>query len=642
MPRDVHYSMSYDGGKSFGQLSADQQKALRSWRRRGKKGAAPVSIDDAPAKKQRRGSGAKAPAKRKPAAPAKGIGSYKSMAGLKGAVTRARNGGASDERIAERLKAKGVEGSVLEKLGLAKGERKEGKRAKRKRATTAPKRSSRAVQADLRDARREWQKLVRKEGGDPDTVDAESFLKGELDEPGLLRGAYDELQKLEREASQYAAPKSRIVRYSAFGGGNYAAKKQSDGTWTIYNVPIFAEHERNGVNVDKAWLEAAVRKDQARRAEHYKAPVHIEHTGGSTAPARAGHFELTRVGRDRYEGAERYILYANIVGVPDATFQRMKRGELPYRSPEVHDLNDPEINSLALMESEVPYFRFPLLTLREDKGERVAAYSATGEDGQRAYRVVYRCQSEKYGDDMNDPTKYEDGGAPDIASKLDAILERLDRLEGMEREEQGELAGEGEMTASEAEDMQMDAEADMAEAEDDDISDAELDAMLDEEDDPEEYGAKGKRNKASPAEMYQARSDAQMQSILSRLKKAEGEIARYKARDDRREWTAKAQRELRDHGIDYSEIAKYAAKSAEVREVWLDTVKQGHGVTLPPKSGGSYTASEAAADPAIAKYAASGDPVKYRRAQQLAREYDSIPNRTQSRERFIEMNMQEG
>ncbi len=50
----LQYSATYEGGKSFGQLSEDQRQALRSWWSGGKEGAPPVKIDEEKASKERR------------------------------------------------------------------------------------------------------------------------------------------------------------------------------------------------------------------------------------------------------------------------------------------------------------------------------------------------------------------------------------------------------------------------------------------------------------------------------------------------------------------------------------------------------------------------------------------------------------
>jgi len=113
----VLYALSYEGGKRFGELSGDQQKALRSWRSGGKKGAPPVKIDDERVAQNRNWG------------EPDDIGAYRSERGLKGAITRARNAGVSDMRIAGRLMhKKGVSKEAVKrlmKLG-AKGEGKSG------------------------------------------------------------------------------------------------------------------------------------------------------------------------------------------------------------------------------------------------------------------------------------------------------------------------------------------------------------------------------------------------------------------------------------------------------------------------------------------------------------------------------------
>lgn len=165
-------------------------------------------------------------------------------------------------------------------------------------------------------------------------------------------------------------------------GGAYAAERGPSGKWTVRDVPIFAEHVREDfgsepIIIDAAWLRAALAMSRVRRdRDGYLAPLHIRHhscLNGDGDVAAAGFIQPTRVGTMPVEGRPRAVLFADLVAVPDAIYQRIRAGELPYRSVEILNINEPpEISSLALMDHDVPYFRLPLLTIGNETNSLAA------------------------------------------------------------------------------------------------------------------------------------------------------------------------------------------------------------------------------------------------------------------------------
>jgi hypothetical protein len=161
-------------------------------------------------------------------------------------------------------------------------------------------------------------------------------------------------------------------------GGAYTAERAPSGKWTVHDVPIFAEHVREDFCGDPLiigadWLRAALAMATIRRnRDGYLAPLHIRHHdlgfGGATSPVESAGFILpTRVGTMAVEGRDRAVLFADLLNVPDAIYQRIRAGELPYRSVEIlNTAEPPEISSLALMDHDVPYFRLPLLTIGDE------------------------------------------------------------------------------------------------------------------------------------------------------------------------------------------------------------------------------------------------------------------------------------
>lgn len=150
-------------------------------------------------------------------------------------------------------------------------------------------------------------------------------------------------------------------------GGNYLSFDNGDGTFDIVGVPIFAEIpagvRRNKRPIDASWMRSAVARNRARAAEGYLPPIHVHHHEPGVQPEFAGKLELAGVSTITYEGRRMPATIANMRGVPAAVFERIKRGELPYRSVEIHDWDKEEIDSLALMDTEVPFFRMELLSI---------------------------------------------------------------------------------------------------------------------------------------------------------------------------------------------------------------------------------------------------------------------------------------
>jgi hypothetical protein len=187
-----------------------------------------------------------------------------------------------------------------------------------------------------------------------------------------------------RIAVQRCAPalaKKYLLRADNFGqtpnltgqvGGRYDAIDHGNGFFSIINIEIFAEvpagAKRNKERIGEDWMDEAIAKNRLRKKEGFLPPVHIWHSDETAVkPSYAGKFVLTRRGTITYEGREIPALFANIVDIPKEVFQRIQQGLLPYRSVEVHDWENPEIDSLALMDTDVPFFRMRMTTVGDVK-----------------------------------------------------------------------------------------------------------------------------------------------------------------------------------------------------------------------------------------------------------------------------------
>ena len=122
-------------------------------------------------------------------------------------------------------------------------------------------------------------------------------------------------------------------------------------------------------DIGAEWLEAAVTTAQMRAEEGYHAPLYLGHTEKDATPERCGFIRLNRVAEIVYEGQKVPCVFGDYVNVPDRFFDRFASGELPYRSVEVWDWKKPEINALAVLDSDVPYFRLAAMTGVRVEGE---------------------------------------------------------------------------------------------------------------------------------------------------------------------------------------------------------------------------------------------------------------------------------
>lgn len=159
-------------------------------------------------------------------------------------------------------------------------------------------------------------------------------------------------------------------------GTDSDAVQAADGTWTIRDVPVFADTEReyrdasgkvHKYSASGDWHERAIARAQARYAESgYMARVIVRHTAPGKDREGAGFLMPRRVGSMTIDGKTKRVLFADYIGVPDVVYQRLKRHELPYRSAETPLDGRPEIKALALLPSEEPFHPFGPHTIRRE------------------------------------------------------------------------------------------------------------------------------------------------------------------------------------------------------------------------------------------------------------------------------------
>lgn len=165
--------------------------------------------------------------------------------------------------------------------------------------------------------------------------------------------------------------------------GGYKATRKGQ-MLIVHDVPIFAvcyraprrdlegEGSEFDGHFDEKWIRrAAVDVMRRHEEDHYYPPMHIRHHEdspfGPGDPARpAGTFAVTRVGMMLFEGEPRLTIFADLRFTdPGATYD-VEGFRLPFRSVEILNIDGkPTIDSLALLDTEVPYLKLPNLELGE-------------------------------------------------------------------------------------------------------------------------------------------------------------------------------------------------------------------------------------------------------------------------------------
>ena len=130
--------------------------------------------------------------------------------------------------------------------------------------------------------------------------------------------------------------------------------------------PIAKGEKGNADDIGRAWMLRAIAKAQMRLGEGHLGAVHVFHhplmdTGTSNVKG-AGFIVPRRVEMRTYEESKSPVLIGDLIHISAEVFAELKDGRLPYRSAEVIKWEDDEIASLALLPTETPYSRLPMLT----------------------------------------------------------------------------------------------------------------------------------------------------------------------------------------------------------------------------------------------------------------------------------------
>lgn len=168
--------------------------------------------------------------------------------------------------------------------------------------------------------------------------------------------------KAQFSAATLEAPSPRI------NGAQYEAVDTGDGFVTIKNVLFFAEvpkGEKNAPEDVKAermrqMVSAALNKYEK---EKFAAPAHKGHHKmvALEDPEFLGFMLPRTVSKTTLDGREQDAIFGDLK-LKASAFERVKKGELPYLSPEV-DWETWQFSSMALLDSMPPHFKGPLITV---------------------------------------------------------------------------------------------------------------------------------------------------------------------------------------------------------------------------------------------------------------------------------------
>ena len=147
--------------------------------------------------------------------------------------------------------------------------------------------------------------------------------------------------------------------------GSYKAARNDKGHLVIENVPIFVECKRGETHFSDDWITTAVQKAKQAELEGYLPPLHIRHHEAGTPVEPAGYFRIRGAAPITFKGKTRTAIFADLVVTRPGVEDDVLAARLPYRSVEIFDVDEPAINSLALLDHEPPYLELPMLMVDE-------------------------------------------------------------------------------------------------------------------------------------------------------------------------------------------------------------------------------------------------------------------------------------
>jgi len=221
------------------------------------------------------------------------------------------------------------------------------------------------------------------------------------------------------------------VQFSHIPGGKYRARQNDDGTWDVLDMPVFSlvPKGKKGApkDITEDDLRAAVREHQRKyKDDQFMARVNVLHNYGVQPATPAGFFLPRIVKPFRMNGKMQATIFADLMGVPDAVFRDMEARGLPYCSVEVRTYEPLVFGALALLDTEPPFFEFPIISIGDKEFTDVTKI-ATDSDAVALARFHFaealpmpEDMEEKKKDDVEEAEMAEDEGM-DIKAIVKAV-----------------------------------------------------------------------------------------------------------------------------------------------------------------------------------------------------------------------------
>jgi hypothetical protein len=154
---------------------------------------------------------------------------------------------------------------------------------------------------------------------------------------------------------------------------NFKSKTLKDGKVVVFDVPIFAVCEKQGIKFTEDWIDQAVSYHQKGEANGSAWAMHIHHTDEEGRPVLpAGAFTNTRKGMVRTKDGELVAgVICDLVFSDEKAKRRAKLGQLLWRSPEIPMTaaigeKPARFKSLALLDRDAPHNDdLPILTFKK-------------------------------------------------------------------------------------------------------------------------------------------------------------------------------------------------------------------------------------------------------------------------------------
>lgn len=149
-----------------------------------------------------------------------------------------------------------------------------------------------------------------------------------------------------------------------------------NGTWTVKDVPVFAECTYGDRHFSEAWVDEALATMTKEQESGHVFPMHIHHTTDKTAVVEpAGAFKVTRKGPVRLRGEVKPGLIGDLTFTNKVAADRCKNFQLLWRSPEIPKTGAARLRSLALLDREAPHLPMEVLAVKEQAKTAGTAYA---------------------------------------------------------------------------------------------------------------------------------------------------------------------------------------------------------------------------------------------------------------------------